>query len=62
MTPIQRNGKWFVDGEINAGPFDTNAQAWRWIDRATNEPHNRKEAAHDWAASQFLKSDIGHFN
>ena len=46
-----------VDGGVTvAGPFDTHAGAWRWIDRAMNEPVGRREAAMDWAARKFLKS------
>lgn len=59
LTPTYRGGDWFVRSDeegLVAGPFDTNAQAWRWIDKNTNEPHNRKEAAHDWSASEYLKS------
>lgn len=44
------------NGARIAGPFDTHASAWRWIDRKMNEPVGRKEAAHDWAANKFLKS------
>lgn len=59
MTPVFIDREWFVcDGKKKriAGPFDSNARAWRWIDQRNHEPHNRNEAAHDWSAMQILKS------
>jgi hypothetical protein len=55
MTVDQtEDGKWQVTrGDVViAGPFDTNAEAWRWIDRKQGEPVNRQEAtAADFQAS-----------
>jgi hypothetical protein len=52
MTAIESNGKWFVvdalPGSILAGPFKTNADAWRWIDRHEGEPISRREHVAQW--------------
>jgi hypothetical protein len=48
MTIDQADGKWQVidrDGKVLA-EFQTNAEAWRYFDRAHNEPINRQE--HLW--------------
>ena len=39
-----------------AGPFQTNADAWRWMDRETNQPVSRAEEVSDWI---FQKSAGG---
>jgi len=60
MTPVKQLGEWFVkDGEWTFGPFATNAEAWRFIDKRSNENHNAKEARHEWSADQNLKSEWG---
>jgi hypothetical protein len=38
------NGKWFCYGKT----FDTNAQAWRYVDRIQCEPISRAEDVADW--------------
>lgn len=45
------DGRWAVIycGEIVAGPFDSNAQAWRALDRMTGDPISRSEKVADWA-------------
>lgn len=44
------NGEWAVvsNDMVVAGPFDTNAEAWRWIDRQEGSPISRGEAVSDW--------------
>lgn len=43
--PLKReDGKWLVRDRV----FDTNAAAWRWIDRQNNEPISRQEEIGDW--------------
>lgn len=41
------DGEWFVvrcnDGSTVAGPFDTNAEAYRHIERVSREPRNTRE-------------------
>ncbi len=58
MTTIERNGTHFVvdeTGSVVAGPFTTNAAAWRWIDRREGEPISRSEAVSDWITQQILE-------
>lgn len=48
------SGKWQVidpHGGIKA-ECDTNAAAWRALDRLSFEPVNRSEDVHDWSARQ----------
>lgn len=56
MKPIQDpDGSWRVEdatGTVRASGL-TNAEAWRFIDRAQNDPINRSEAAHDWSFRQM---------
>ena len=45
MQPKQTDcGKWRVGDRL----FETNAQAWRYIDRLENEPVSRSEDLGDW--------------
>jgi hypothetical protein len=37
-------------GTVIAGPFKTNAAAWRWIDRQNGEPISRSEDVGEWIA------------
>lgn len=51
MTAIRTaDGKWAVanGGNLLAGPFETSAEAWRWIDRHTGDPINRSEKTAEW--------------
>jgi hypothetical protein len=43
------NGDWRV-GEM---VFQTNAQAWRYIDKANNEPVSRVQDVSDWVATKI---------
>jgi hypothetical protein len=49
-TVVERDGVHFVvaAGEIIAGPFVSNAAAWRWLDRRTGEPISRAEHVAEW--------------
>jgi len=52
MTVISIDGKWFV-GDILAGPFNTNEQAWRWIDRREGDhAQARSEGIPKWLWDQ----------
>lgn len=52
----QRDGKWFaIDGERTEGPFDTNSQAWRAMDRLAMEPVNREENTTDWRLTREMR-------
>ncbi|WP_313522261.1 hypothetical protein [Shinella sp.] len=35
-------------GRLLAGPFPTNADAWRWIDRNEGQPISKAEERGDW--------------
>jgi len=35
-------------GRVLAGPFPTNADAWRWIDRNEGQPISKSEQRGDW--------------
>lgn len=59
MRVIQQDGNWHVvtDGQLAvAGPFRTNADAWRWLDRNTSEGGGEGDHAgrQDWSISQWL--------
>jgi hypothetical protein len=56
MTAIQIKGAWFViaAATVMAGPFETNAQAWRWIDRQTGSPISRSEVVAEWLFEQQM--------
>ncbi len=41
------------DGFVLAGPFKTNADAWRWIDRQESQPLSKAEDRADWVFSQI---------
>ena len=58
MTVREISGGWYVveGDDVVAGPFETNAEAWRRLDRCLNEPHNAKEYRHDWASMRFFRS------
>lgn len=55
MKPEQQpNGKWRVittDSDVLASNL-TNAQAWRFIDKANKEPVNKRQDTSDWAFGQ----------
>ncbi|ASY69739.1 hypothetical protein [Sinorhizobium fredii] len=50
MTPKQIGQEWFVfrRWEQLAGPFPSNAAAWRWIDRHEGQPISRSEKTAEW--------------
>ena len=56
MTPKQIGAEWFVTrGAYQlAGPFPTNAEAWRWIDRQSGSPISPSEKKTEWIASEML--------
>jgi hypothetical protein len=54
-TILQGTDGWYIeydDGITLAGPYDTNAEAWRALDRLNGEPINRREQVSDWIASK----------
>ncbi len=54
MTPAQIDNDWYVlHGDVMiAGPFQTNGEAWRWIDRQSGEPINRAQSVSEWVFHQ----------
>lgn len=58
MTPKEINGLWWIDyrdsrGELrHVGPFDTNAAAWRWIERHEGEPVSASEKRAEFGFTQ----------
>ena len=54
----QADGRYVVlgdDGATIAGPFDTNSEAWRWIDRQEDEPVSKSEAKTDAFLERMFK-------
>lgn len=52
MTAVRTaDGRWQVvaAGDVIAGPFETSAEAWRWIDRNTGDPISKSEDRAQWA-------------
>lgn len=54
----QQDGRYAVearDGSRLAGPFPTNAEAWRALDRLNHEPINPAEKRTDYGVQQHLR-------
>ena len=45
------------DGKVIAGPFETNREAWRALDKLNNEAVGAKESRHDWYIDKTLKAE-----
>ncbi|TIP06638.1 MAG: hypothetical protein E5X72_00030 [Mesorhizobium sp.] len=60
MTVIEAGGGWLVvDGDATlAGPFSTNAEAWRAVDRLEGSPISPAEKRADWIASKILSAGL----
>ena len=59
-TVIEADGGWHVadgNGVAIAGPFKTNADAWRWIDRQSGEAVSRSESVSSWIMSRIGVDD-----
>lgn len=59
MTPKQIGDEWFVHyrlchEDLVAGPFKTNCEAWRWIDRFTGQPISPAEKKSEWIAAKII--------
>jgi hypothetical protein len=50
MTVEQTDNGWVVvtGKRVIAGPFESNALAWRWLDRHDGEPISRSEKVSQW--------------
>lgn len=58
MTPEKIGDDWFVlyrerREDRRAGPFKTNSEAWRWIERYQGEPISKSEERGDWIFGQM---------
>lgn len=63
MTPTQIGAEWFIirGTEQLAGPFQSNSDAWRWIDRAEGETVGVSEEKSDPNRRDlFRTSSAGH--
>ncbi|RWH55452.1 hypothetical protein [Mesorhizobium sp.] len=63
MTVIETEGGFVVVGDSSpndrrtlAGPFPTNAEAWRAADRLENSPVSPAEKRADWISNKILSS------
>ncbi|MBZ9888959.1 hypothetical protein LB559_13500 [Mesorhizobium sp. BR1-1-3] len=58
MTVIEGSGGFVVvdGGETLAGPFPTNAEAWRAVDRLEGSPISPAEKRADWISTKILSS------
>ncbi len=59
MTPAEIDGSWYVllRGERVAGPFQSNSEAWRWIDRQEGQPVSAAEKRAEWVFEQMAKGN-----
>lgn len=46
------DGKWQVGDQV----FDTNAEAWRYLDRRSGEPVSKAEDRSQWVVDNILNS------
>lgn len=54
MEPMKLpDGRWLVAGRT----FDTNAQAWRWIDRQEGSPISRSEDVAEWVFGKMANGE-----
>lgn len=57
MTVIRApDGKWSAvhNGSVIGGPFETSADAWRWVDRHEGEPISPAEKTTEWIVGKIL--------
>lgn len=53
-APVRlQDGRWAVGAKI----FETNAQAWRYIDRISHEPVSRSEDVGDWVFNKIANRE-----
>jgi hypothetical protein len=60
MTVIEIEEAWHVAdgaGATIAGPFKSNAEAWRYFDRQSGDPVSRGEAVSSWIMSRAGTDD-----
>jgi hypothetical protein len=47
------DGSWRVGNEV----FQTNAQAWRWLDKQNGEARSRLEDTYDWVSKKLASGE-----
>jgi hypothetical protein len=54
------DGAWcvFEGTRTLAGPFETNAEAWRWFDRHEGEPISCSEAMTEWLFEREVRRGL----
>jgi hypothetical protein len=54
------DGAWcvFEGAHTLAGPFESNAEAWRWLDRHEGQPVSRSEAVGEWMFERSVPEDF----
>jgi hypothetical protein len=58
VTAVQDpDGRWIVVAgkRLLAGPFDSSAGAWRWIERQSGEAVSKAEERADWFFRETLR-------
>jgi hypothetical protein len=57
MTVDHRDGGWVVveDKHVLAGPFETHAEAWRWIDRHDGQSISPHENRSQWSWDRYVQ-------
>jgi len=55
----QPDGKYLVMsvGNVLAGPFDTNSEAWRQLDRLTGQSVSKAEDTAEWVWNKIARGD-----
>jgi hypothetical protein len=51
------DGWWLVEGERRQGPYGSNAEAWRALDRMEGQPLNRAESVTDWRLQREMRGE-----
>jgi len=61
IISVSNRGVYYVEDESGtkiAGPFESNAAAWRYIDRISNEPVSIAEKKSDWAWNRGINKGL----
>ena len=61
VITVSARGIYYVEDETGskvAGPFESNAAAWRYIDRLNNEPISIAEKKSDWSWNRGINKGL----
>ena len=61
VIAVSNRGVYYVEDETGAkvaGPFESNAAAWRYIDRINNEPISIAEKKSDWSWNRGINKGL----